>query len=230
MDKIETFNQFLVSSDTGSFSYVAFGINMLLALLIALLIKYTYTKCGTSVSNRKYLSDNFPLLVLTTVFIITIVKSSLALSLGLVGALSIVRFRTAIKEPIELIYLFLCIAVGLGLGANQKIITIIATLLVLGYIWLKFLIESEDKQLNDKMILSIEICDKNNIQIQDIINLLKKSCDFVNLIRLEESQDKIEANFDVSFISLEKMNMFRNSAKSLSNDINILIIDNKGFI
>ena len=53
---------------------------------------------------------------MTTMLIITVVKSSLALSLGLVGALSIVRFRAAIKEPEELAYLFLTIAIGLALG------------------------------------------------------------------------------------------------------------------
>ena len=58
--------------------------------------------------------------------IITVVKSSLALSLGLVGALSIVRFRTPIKEPEELAYLFISIAMGLGLGANQTVATVVA--------------------------------------------------------------------------------------------------------
>ena len=51
--------------------------------------------------------------------VITIVKSSLALSLGLVGALSIVRFRTPIKETEELIMLFINLAIGLGLGASK---------------------------------------------------------------------------------------------------------------
>ena len=50
---------------------------------------------------------------------ISVVKSSLALSLGLVGALSIVRFRAAIKDPEELVYLFFCIAIGLTLGADR---------------------------------------------------------------------------------------------------------------
>ena len=58
-----------------------------------------------------------------TVVVISIVKSSLALSLGLVGALSIVRFRSAIKEPEELAYLFLSIGIGLGLGAGQRVVT-----------------------------------------------------------------------------------------------------------
>jgi hypothetical protein len=60
------------------------------------------------------------------VLIISVVKSSLALSLGLVGALSIVRFRTPIKEPEELAYLFLSIAMGLGLGAEQTLPTVVA--------------------------------------------------------------------------------------------------------
>ena len=63
--------------------------------------------------------------------IITIVKSSLALSLGLVGALSIIRFRAAIKEPEELAYLFISISIGLGFGANQAIITTLAFIIII---------------------------------------------------------------------------------------------------
>ena len=59
-------------------------------------------------------------------------KSSLAFSLGLGGALSIVRLRTPIKEPEELAYLFIAIAMGLGLGANQTLPTIVAGLMLLG--------------------------------------------------------------------------------------------------
>ena len=55
----------------------------------------------------------------------------MALSLGLVGALSIVRFRTPIKEPEELAYLFICIAAGLGLGANQTVPTVVAIFIIL---------------------------------------------------------------------------------------------------
>jgi hypothetical protein len=67
-----------------------------------------------------------------------VVKSSLALSLGLVGALSVVRFRTPIKEPEELVYLFLAIALGLGFGAGQSVVTSIVFLviLVLIVLWL----------------------------------------------------------------------------------------------
>ena len=74
-------------------------------------------------------------MLLITFLVILIVKSSLALSLGLVGALSIVRFRTPIKEPEELIYLFLAIALGLGYGASPIIPTTSIAIIIFFIIW-----------------------------------------------------------------------------------------------
>ena len=85
----------------------------------AMMIRIFYIKYGRSMNNREYFGNIFILLSVTTCTVIIIVKYSLALSLGLVGALSIVRFRAAIKEPEELVYLFLTIALGLSFGANQ---------------------------------------------------------------------------------------------------------------
>ena len=96
-----------------------FILNLLLTIVITLLISGLYSKYGNSLSNRKSFSQVYPLIGIATFIIITIIKSSLALSLGLVGALSIVRFRSAIKEPEELSYIFLTIAIALGFGANQ---------------------------------------------------------------------------------------------------------------
>ena len=62
--------------------------------------------------------------------------AKIALSLGLVGALSIVRFRTPIKEPEELAYLFICIAAGFGYGANQTIPTTVAVIVILLLVYL----------------------------------------------------------------------------------------------
>ena len=96
------------------------------------------------------------ILSLTTMLLITVVKSSLALSLGLVGALSIVRFRTPIKEPEDLLYLFFSIAIGLGLGANQ----IMVTCLMAGVIMILLIIlgNIRDRSLNiDGTTLTIEV-------------------------------------------------------------------------
>jgi len=107
-----------------------------LSATLALYIRLLYQKCSASPSDTESISRVFPLLALVVTGVIAVVKSSLALSLGLVGALSIVRFRAAIKDPEELVYLFLCIAVGLALGAEQPWLAIamvgVATVFVVG--------------------------------------------------------------------------------------------------
>jgi len=109
---------------------------MVLGGILALYIRFLYRRCNTSFSGSDSVARIFPLLTIVMIAVIATVKSSLALSLGLVGALSIVRFRAAIKEPEELVYLFLCIGVGLALGAEQPLLAlalvIVATVYVLG--------------------------------------------------------------------------------------------------
>ena len=106
-------------------------INLAVGAFLAFLLRLHFFRFSNSLTNRSEFLTVLPFITLTTILIISIVKSSLALSLGLVGALSIVRFRTPIKEPEELAYLFISIAIGLGLGANQTLVTIISTLIIL---------------------------------------------------------------------------------------------------
>ncbi len=109
---------------------------LLLSATLALYIRFLYKKCSASSSDTESISRVFPLLALVTTGVIAVVKSSLALSLGLVGALSIVRFRAAIKDPEELVYLFLCIGIGLATGAEQPLLAIalvgVASLFIYG--------------------------------------------------------------------------------------------------
>ncbi len=115
---------------------ITLTVYMLLGGVCALYIRFLYRHCSTSPSDTDSITRVFPLLTLVTIGVIAIVKSSLALSLGLVGSLSIIRFRAAIKEPEELVYLFLCIGVGLALGADEPLLAIallaVATVFILG--------------------------------------------------------------------------------------------------
>ena len=133
----------IVDFSGGNLSITEFIINLLLTAILAMILKLIYQKFGNSLSNRKQFGGNFLMLAMTTMLIITVVKSSLALSLGLVGALSIIRFRSAIKEPEELGYLFLAISIGLGMGANQVLVTIVAITIILLMIVLISLVSSK---------------------------------------------------------------------------------------
>ena len=126
--------QLFSAQDAAPLSLVALLMNLGVGLFLALTLRWHFERFGQTLSNRAEFAAVFPFILLTTVLIITVVKSSLALSLGLVGALSIVRFRTPIKEPEELAYLFIAIAMGLGLGANQTVPTVVAGLVIMGVI------------------------------------------------------------------------------------------------
>jgi hypothetical protein len=106
-------------------------LNLIIGLLISLFFKYFYNKYSGILDGANKISELFPLITTITILVITIVKSSLALSLGLVGALSIVRFRTPIKDPRDLGYLFLCIGTGIGLGASQTLYTTVAVIFII---------------------------------------------------------------------------------------------------
>ena len=102
-------------------------ISLLTSAICAYVIKIIYLKYAKTLNNKENFSDVFILLSITTTIVITVVKFSLALSLGLVGALSIVRFRAAIKEPEELVYLFLIIGIGLASGSAQFEVAFVLT-------------------------------------------------------------------------------------------------------
>ena len=94
-------------------------IALVLCFLSSLVLKFVYEEKSSSLTNKSQLAHMLPILSVVIFLVISVVKSSLALSLGLVGALSIVRFRTPIKDPEELVYLFISIALGLGFGSGQ---------------------------------------------------------------------------------------------------------------
>lgn len=123
--------------------------NMGLGLLLAVAWSFVVSKSTRLVVDTRQFLPIFILLIPSMILIISIIKSSIALSLGLVGALSIVRFRTPIKEPEELLYLFVAIAVGLGLGANQLMATLIGFIAIcLGLAPMAFINKSGVRKTN----------------------------------------------------------------------------------
>jgi hypothetical protein len=105
-------------SEPGYTSALSLAVYLVVGGALAMYLRFLY-RWSSPQTSADSIARVFPLLTLVTIAVIAVVKSSLALSLGLVGALSIVRFRAAIKDPEELVYLFLCIGVGLALGAEQ---------------------------------------------------------------------------------------------------------------
>lgn len=117
-----TFQDIFKSSfleNAASFSALDFVIAMGLAFVIGLFIFVVYKKTFHGVMYSSGFGVSLIALTLITTLVILAVTSNIVLSLGMVGALSIVRFRTAIKEPLDIAYLFWAIAAGIVLGAGM---------------------------------------------------------------------------------------------------------------
>lgn len=227
MDKIETLQKyFALSSENISMSL--FLQNIALCFLLSFLLSLLYSKYGSSLSNRKAFSKNFVLLSITTMLIISIIKSSFALSLGLVGALSIVRYRGAIKEPEELTYLFLCISIGLGVGANQGLIT--ATAFIIISIIIIIQKSYFDKKTNvENLFLNISYKNDLKINFENVLNVINHNCDLVELKKLDDNNENLEASFLVEFKNIKNLTSLRNSLKKINKKLNFEFIDNKNF-
>ena len=143
--------------------------------------------------------SSFLPLALTTMLIITIVKSSIALSLGLVGALSIVRFRAAIKDPEELTYLFLVIGLGLATGANQFLVAFVAIPAILFLLWVNQRMSGKKPMSGSgSMYVNIET---DTDDLQGITAILSETLGFVELKRmdsLELAASKVSASGSVT--------------------------------
>lgn len=92
-------------------------ISLLIALLIGLFIYFIYRVTYTGTTYSKNFGQSLVLMTIITTVIMTTIQSNLALSLGMVGSLSIIRFRTAIKEPRDIVFVFWSISAGVSCGA-----------------------------------------------------------------------------------------------------------------
>ena len=106
--------------------FIALGIGFLVGIIIALVYRKTYRGVLYSPSFTLTLI----MLTLITTPVVMCIKSDIALSMGMVGALSIVRFRTAVKDPLDTAYMFWALTMGILLGAGLYLIAIIVVLCI----------------------------------------------------------------------------------------------------
>ena len=154
-----------------------------MCVLMSFIVRDFYIRRSFSLTGKIHIGSIIPVLSAVVFLVIIVVKSSLALSLGLVGALSIVRFRTPIKEPEELVYLFLAIAVGLGYAAGQILITTTITLSILFmiYVWLSNRKVAKTSEYN--LVVKWE---KKDIMFEDILKKITPLVQNLKLVRLDK--------------------------------------------
>jgi uncharacterized membrane protein YhiD involved in acid resistance len=195
---------------------------LLYILAKALSLLYIYT--GNSLSNRSRLATIFPLMALTTMLIISVVKSSLALSLGLVGALSIVRFRAAIKDPEELAFIFLSISLGLGFGADQVVLTTVFFVAIAAILLARLLFRGRlGRRFTEADSAHLELIFEKQQQLPKINEILDQHCQEVKLTRLDQNEHQA-MRFLVKPKSVESLDRLQQEFLSLDADVQLTVL------
>lgn len=192
-----------------------FLLNAAMVIVMAIILELTYRRCANTLSNKSQFSYNFVMLSLITMLIITLVGSSVALSLGLVGALSIVRYRAAIKEPEELTYLFLAIAIGLGMGANQPVVTIISFLILIAVIWVRYFIKPANKLVAYNLV--INMTNPKDGDMEKIVGIVNLRFSRAALRRFDQSNSVLDLAFRVKVKNLDILTECKNEILKIEN-------------
>ncbi len=202
-----SFNDIFKSSfleNVSSVSLLDMGIALVLAFFLGLFIFMVYKKTFSGVMYSSSFGVTLIALTMITTVVILAVTSNVVLSLGMVGALSIVRFRAAIKEPLDIAFLFWAIAVGIVLAAGMIPLAVIGSVII-GIILLVFVNknsytnpyivvlqcdsrECEQKtkeflqQQVNKVVVKSKTVQRGNIELNMEIRLKDDDTDFINVL------------------------------------------------
>ena len=205
---------------------VVFGSGTLAALVLA----WHFTRFSSTTGDRRQLARTFLFLLLTTILIVSVVKASIALSLGLVGAMSIVRFRTPVKEPEELAYLFLAIGIGVGLGAGQVGVTLMAA----AFIGILTALPGARGGATDGKGMYLVVNWRDGGNGTQMLEQLRTTVDSYavrsELKRFDSRAGEIEATLFVADIDPRKVPALLHDLRQLGDDPGVLLLDQSRFV
>ncbi len=191
--------------------------SMFIALILSLFILFIYRKVHSGVVLSHNMSVSMVLLSLITCIIIITVSTNLVLSLGMVGALSIIRFRTAIKDPLDIVFMFWSISIGISSGAKLYSVAIIGSL----FIGLITLVLMRYKNSNNLFLIIIHYEQKSE---EDLLNLLVKYN--YSMKSKTANKDLIELTAEVKL--LDSDTSFTNEIVELDGVSNVSLVSYNG--
>lgn len=135
--------------------------NMTVALVLGMVIYITYRLTYSGAAYSKKFNASLMMMTLVTTVVMTVISNNIALSLGMVGALSIIRFRTAIKDPRDTTFIFWCIAVGICCGISFYTVAAIGSLYIFAVMLILGRVHTVEKRL---LLIRAERAVEKNIE------------------------------------------------------------------
>ena len=193
-------------------SFSEFIIGLITTVVFSLFIRSTYKKFSNSVSNKTITADLFPLFAVAIFLIIITIKTSIVLSLGLVGALSIIRFRTAIKEPEQIIFFLLITAISISTASGAFLFPLMIIIFVWSYYYFNSkTIKEKVYSFNDQLIISGEKIQISTIK--QLVKLLNNSNVNVEIQSINKQKDDSTIVLKVSDFEIDLLEIVENFLK-----------------
>lgn len=210
----------LLNSASKGLSFETIVLNMLVTFIIVVFIYWVYKKTYSGVMYSKNFNITIMLISTVTAMVMMVIGSNLALSLGMVGALSIIRFRAAIKDPKDIGFLFWGIAVGLSAGTGSYAIAIIGSIII-AIILFTFNISSYD---DTSYLLIIK---GNKINLEQLTNTIKDNVPKFKLRMKSMNSDSMEIIYEVNLKNVSE-NKLINEIKDIEEISIVNIISHNG--
>ena len=168
------------------------AIALVLSFCLGLFIFFVYKKTYSGVMFSQAFGGSLIAMTMITTMVILAVTSNVVLSLGMVGALSIVRFRTAIKEPMDIAFLFWAIAGGIVLASGMIPLAIIGSIII-GIIMIVFC----NRKSSQKPFIAVVSCDNGETE-KKVADYLKQNADKVTVKSKSAQKSSIELTYEVT--------------------------------
>jgi len=205
----------LQNPDLLSISLQDIILNITVALLCGLFISWLYRKTYRGPGYSVSFVHSIVLLSMITAVVIMVIGNNLARAFGLVGAMSIIRFRTAVKETMDIVYIFFGLAVGMAAGVGYHAIAVTGTLFIGAVL---FLVSksgvSAPKQKEYLLQFSISRNGNEQAVYQDVLDLYCRQHKVINVKTVGE-EDVLELSYYVRFKDKEKNTRFVHDLKQV---------------
>ena len=217
---LEDLFNFSFLNKAATFSIPDIIVALLVSFALGLFIYFVYVKTFKGVMSSSSFGISIIAMNLITTLIILAVSSNLIASLGMVGALSIVRFRTVVKEPLDLVYLFWSITIGIVVGVGLIPLAIIGSI-VIGVILFVF----ANRRVNDTPYVVVISCDGEQSETQSL-NLLGGHTKKHVIKAKSVSQEGVELTIEVRL--KESSSQFVNALMSINGVSNATLVSYNG--
>ncbi len=191
--------------DVTNVSILALVANLVVGAVLSAILAWHYVRFGRTFGNRSKLAHVLVIITVVTVFIVTLAATSVGLAIGVLAAVSIIRFRTPIKEPEELAYLFFALGLGFGLGANEALATCISFFVVLAVLSLRGLFRRTGEDENFFVNVEVRQAASSVAVVQALSDALAPHVARVHTRRIDLAGTTLNATFQVDVRSRDEV-------------------------